>query len=760
MTSCPRRPGGDSLPAQLRPQGGRGRPEGRRDEAGVALALAVGVMFLVVILGLTAVSQTTTAIFQSGNAYTQVRKSLGNETPQLFLNGSTSSLGGATSAVCASAGVGSPAAAYTTNIAQCPTGVSPSGAATGLASGMATTASASATTTFTTGAASASAATMSLGACGLAQIQDTAGTDAALLYGGATYGTPFAPLNSSGMTFNGTDAWGETVNKIVGPNTFTVTAWFKTPTSGTQSGSIIGFSNVQGLTGQSNWDRMLWIDPGGHVRFGANPPSSGLSYVTSPGSYNDGNWHFAAVTVSSAGAVLYVDGANVATSASMTGGETYSGWWHLGWSNANNGWSDPPTSAYFPGSLAEVAEFPSALSAAAVGALYAASGVAVGVPYVASTPTNFTNPVRYTSLQSADGAGDVWAMSENGGTPYTSQAPGVASLLDVTGNANNAAPEGGVTLGAGGPFVTGSLGVSLTGATGSFAQTSISAPTLFPLTEMAWFKTTTNGSLIGSSSTQNDGSAGNYDRMIYVDNAGHLVYGVYNGSTTEVTSPGTYVDNKWHLAVASAGPAGDLLYVDGALVASNPNATTSNDRGSEYWHIGFAYMNSWPDNPADPYFTGSLAQEAVFPAQLTAAQVSSLYSASAQASDASMSSQVMSLSPSYYWPLDQVTPCSSVEITLQGSLNGSAAACLLPASGTCALSSAVTFDSLPWSYQYPPGTLSTAAVTVAVALTGAPPGGSVGLHVISTFAIVGTAVGDGGATVTAKLVYGQTDVEL
>ncbi len=77
--------------------------------------------------------------------------------------------------------------------------------------------------------------------------------------------------------------------------------------------------------------------------------------------------------------LLYVDGVLVAGSVgneAITGSEpaqVYGGWWHLGWSNANSSWSDPPTSGYWSGSLGQIAVFPSALTAADVSSLYGAS---------------------------------------------------------------------------------------------------------------------------------------------------------------------------------------------------------------------------------------------------------------------------------------------------------------------------------------------------------------------------------------------------
>jgi len=84
----------------------------------------------------------------------------------------------------------------------------------------------------------------------------------------------------------------------------------------------------------------------------------------------------------SAGMSLYVDGQLVGTNAN-TVAQSYSGYWRVGGDNLN-GWNlDPwgsnsqgttqPYSYYFNGTMADVAVYPAALSAAQVGAHYAAA---------------------------------------------------------------------------------------------------------------------------------------------------------------------------------------------------------------------------------------------------------------------------------------------------------------------------------------------------------------------------------------------------
>ena len=81
------------------------------------------------------------------------------------------------------------------------------------------------------------------------------------------------------------------------------------------------------------------------------------------------------------------------------------------------------------------------------------------------------------------------------------------------------------------------------------------------------------------------------------------------------------------------------LYIDGHLVGTN--ATTSAQDYNGYWRIGGDNLNGWNLDPwgsnsqgtTEPhsyYFNGTIADVAVYPAALSAAQVSAHYAAALQ----------------------------------------------------------------------------------------------------------------------------------
>ena len=144
-----------------------------------------------------------------------------------------------------------------------------------------------------------------------------------------------------------------------------------------------------------------------------------------------------------------------------------------------------------------------------------------------------------------------------------------------------------------------------------------------------WFRTTTGqgGKLLGYGDSAS-GTSGSYDRHLYMQNNGRLVFGVYPGEVRTVQSPERYDDGQWHHAVATLSAAGQQLYVDGELVASDPS-TSSAQAYRGYWRIGGDSLSGWPDRPSSDFFRGSVDEVAVYDRALTSAQISAHYAVGA-----------------------------------------------------------------------------------------------------------------------------------
>jgi hypothetical protein len=200
--------------------------------------------------------------------------------------------------------------------------------------------------------------------------------------GGTTQGAPGPLTGSTATSFDGSSGNVASQNAVTGPQTFTVEGWFKTTTN--TGGKLIGFGNSQsGMSG--NYDRHIYMMNDGQLVFGVY--NSGTQTVETPDVYNDGQWHYVVATYDGSNLALYVDGQLTGTGTSSSA-QAYTGYWRVGGDNLN-GWNlDPwgsnsqgttqPAGYYFNGTIADVAVYPTALTASQVTAHYAAALVQGG----------------------------------------------------------------------------------------------------------------------------------------------------------------------------------------------------------------------------------------------------------------------------------------------------------------------------------------------------------------------------------------------
>ena len=408
---------------------------------------------------------------------------------------------------------------------------------------------------------------------------------------GITYRTPSPVEGSSGqgLTLSGGHVF-STLPQAA-PSVYTQALWFKTTTAG---GALATFGNSpSGANGDQ--DRMVYMTSTGHLDFGVWTGKTNV--IQSPGSYNDGKWHFLVATQGSDGMHLYIDGAQVATGSTTTA-QSYTGYWQLGIA-ANGGWPNE-TSTSFSGSLSDAAEYVKELTSAQVLAEYQASP-AVPV-YVSSVLTS--HPSTYWRLSDASGASGALDSSGNGDT----------------GNYSSS----GVTYGVSSPVEgSGGLGVTLSSAGHLFSSKAMVAPSVY--TQALWFKTTTAGGALSTFGNSPSGANGDQDRMVYMTSTGHLDFGVWTGKTNVIQSPGSYNDGKWHFLVATQGSDGMHLYIDGAQVATGSTTTAQSYTG--YWQLGIAANGGWP-NETSTSFSGSLSDAALWAGtELGASQITGLYAA-------------------------------------------------------------------------------------------------------------------------------------
>jgi hypothetical protein len=559
--------------------------------------------------------------------------------------------------------------------------------------------------------------------CGAQDVRDasSAGADTGLVHQTATFGSA-GPLAGNATAFTqSSDAFISTIKSFADPETFSIVAWFKYATG--TSGTIIGFTDDSIDSGQSDADRMLWVT-GGKLYWGVDPAGVNKE-VNATVSAN--TWHMAVATIGSTGQRLYIDGALVSSTTTVTAAQAYTGYWHLGW-GAETGWANAPANAYWPGSLADVAVVPSQITTAQDNTLWAQ-----GTNAAEQTQINALAPTAF------------WPLDDTGNAIYTGTVPGAGTppFADSSGNGNTGTGNGNISTGVAGP-----LGGTAAGFDGSTAwmSTTTQYVDVHPLTITAWFKTSVaSGTIIEWADIQN-GLTGftRWDRHIWVDSAGHLVWGVWPNMQEEITSTGkSYADGQWHQVAASIGPTNGMrLYVDGTLVASNPAVTAPED-STGYWRLGDGNENNvWTDPPPNVMWQGSLAQVAVYPAELTPAQIAAL---STPTTVSAYETAVLALNPSSFWELNDVppstSPCASVDMTIQTTTGGTVA-CALPAgTGACpAPSSAATLAS--WGATPLTGLVAGGSQTVLVTLArGSVPTSVLGLHLSGTMSFSANGAG-------------------
>jgi hypothetical protein len=142
-----------------------------------------------------------------------------------------------------------------------------------------------------------------------------------------------------------------------------------------------------------------------------------------------------------------------------------------------------------------------------------------------------------------------------------------------------------------------------------------------------WFNTSSRsgGKLAGFVGLVNSwGFSSNYDRHVYMNTSGQLLFGVAgspqagtDGSLSRVVvkSPDSYNDGEWHHFVATRGRLQLRLLVDGELVAVGENPRFQRYEGR--WVVGGDSLSNWTEAPRNTNFTGLLDDISIYPFALT-----------------------------------------------------------------------------------------------------------------------------------------------
>jgi hypothetical protein len=210
------------------------------------------------------------------------------------------------------------------------------------------------------------------------------------------------------------------------------------------------------------------------------------------------------------------------------------------------------------------------------------SGLTANSSWVAVTVTNQGEASDYLEAVHTDEPTHWWRFGESDGDPTAKAADSVGANAMTVG--------AGVVRGTRGAVHTddANLGATLTGASDSLATSDVqdSPPDLFTLE--AWFRTTSTkgGRIVGRDTV--GGFRTKADRHLYLDEAGHVTFGVKpNATMATIASSGAYNDGTWHHAAGVVSPEGMKLYVDGVQQgATNTTVTVGEHLAIGYWRVG------------------------------------------------------------------------------------------------------------------------------------------------------------------------------
>ncbi|HWH01888.1 MAG TPA: LamG-like jellyroll fold domain-containing protein, partial [Pilimelia sp.] len=377
--------------------------------------------------------------------------------------------------------------------------------------------------------------------------------------------------------------------------------------------------------------------------------------MQSTASLADNNWHHVVLSASGNSQQLYVDGVRVAQHTNVVVTDikprySYVGTGFLGgnWPNQSHSvtTSNLGTRDHFTGHISDVALFDNPVTEQTAKDLYAArtpgqrltsalrpsgaaeatvayDGVSGRVASVVDDNGGTWQPLApavggttaiYESAVLGGAPSDYWRFADNNVTTAVNQVNGGVATYSA------------VTLGVTpGPFAN-VPGATVAGFNGTSSHVLLPTSAIVrdePKSVSLWFKAAAGktGVLYGyQSGPLSQTGAGNYVPALYVGTDGKLRGQFWDGAVHPITSAGRVDNGQWHHVALAASGNQQVLYLDGAEVGKL-NTTLTAD-ASAFAHVGAGKWTGWPGTTgAVGYFTGQIAEVALYDAQLPAATV-------------------------------------------------------------------------------------------------------------------------------------------
>ncbi|HUN30603.1 MAG TPA: LamG-like jellyroll fold domain-containing protein [Trebonia sp.] len=473
------------------------------------------------------------------------------------------------------------------------------------------------------------------------------------------------PSSVAVVGFNGTSSYVQVPSSLGNDGAVrSVSLWF----AGNSTSQVLMSQSADPITDSSSsnpYTPIMYIGANGKLEagFGGTP-------LSSTSAVDDYNPHNAVLTANGSTETLYIDGKQVASQSLTTTPfiepYTYLGAGFLGGSNPNEAHSgSTPAATHFNGAMADAATWSRALTAAEVSAMYGA----------ATTPAALVNQITrpsgkiFEKASYAAATSDVTSLTDSNGGSWTVNTPTVSGTSQVytsavkgaqpldywrlgdtgTSTAVNQVGNGGtatysnVTQGvSGGPFAD----TTVDGFNGTSSYLSLPNSLIQPDNESIslWFKTPagTGQEVLFSSSANSPASgdtANGFTPNIYIGSDGNLNAEFDDNDSPLITSTPVN-DGKWHNVVITADATGDeYLYVDGEPVGSVSGETLAGGtaEGQDQVFVGTGFLGAtWADQTDystvnstgyPSYFTGDIADVAVYPHPVSAGDVTAMWAA-------------------------------------------------------------------------------------------------------------------------------------
>ncbi len=196
---------------------------------------------------------------------------------------------------------------------------------------------------------------------------------------------------------------------------FSAAAWFKTSTNFASEAFILNKGGIGSDRSGQNQNYQISMTSSERIKAGFETSTGADHFVTSPGTYNDGQWHYAVVTNNGTNLVLYIDGAQVASAATSGSPEQNTKPFRVG----ANSRVTPPTTNFFTGEVDEVRVWNDDLTAqevfmATAGTSFNTGELVLHLPFGNSVPIAhdqatalFRNTIKSITIKATDPDSDI-----------------------------------------------------------------------------------------------------------------------------------------------------------------------------------------------------------------------------------------------------------------------------------------------------------------------------------------------------------------